>query len=187
MVKLLAEFDIFALWKHKGSTVDYKAQRTRTRSTTFNKNDRLTNERQISFWNRKMTERWRAGDNRLEAGYREPKLIRKDAVKMVANGTTGLLLMKAKKCKSRRWKEATRSQRKNVWRRNIISAVIRRRDNAPSALWFVPLTKRGNLSAKDVIGGCKKKCAGQEKFLLTQERVPRAETHRLEPGEKAQF
>ncbi len=36
MVKFIkAEFDIFALRKHKGSTGGLKAQRTRTRSTTF--------------------------------------------------------------------------------------------------------------------------------------------------------
>ncbi len=52
---------------------------------------------------------------------------------------------------------------------NIISAVIHvDENNAPSTCDFVPLTKRrGNLSAKDVIGDKENAQDAKEKFLLS--------------------
>ncbi len=53
---------------------------------------------------------------------------------------------------------------KEMWREeNIISAVIHETRQRPYLHCdFVPLTKRGNLSAKDVIGD-KAKCAGRKR------------------------
>ncbi len=49
---------------------------------------------------------------------------------------------------------------------NIISAVIHVDDNPSGYCDFVPLTKRGNLSAKD--DRATKKCAGRKSRLLKQ-------------------
>ncbi len=104
MVKLLKrEFDIFALQKTQGvNRWTTKAQRTRTRSTTFKQNINPDRTKTISFTNRKMTER---GDGWMTVGgWIQNKAIRKDAVKMVeATVQLGAISpRRAKKCKSRR-------------------------------------------------------------------------------------
>ncbi len=65
IIKAESSISLYLL-KHKGSTVDYKAQQREPRSTTFKQKYQLRpNELSISSGNRKMTERWRAVDDRL--------------------------------------------------------------------------------------------------------------------------
>ncbi len=84
MVKFIkAELDIFNTSKHKWSTGDYKAQRTRTRSTTYRTKISLLRPNEDNIFLEKPKDDRTYGervDDRLEAGL---ELIRKDAVKMV--------------------------------------------------------------------------------------------------------
>ena len=129
-------------------------------------------------------------DDRLEAGYRGTKAIRKDAVKMVEATVQlgGDITKESEETQIEALKEAYEELKEMYGEENIISAVIHVDETTPHLHCdFVPLTKRGNLSAKDVIGDKKKMRRTQEKFLeAMQERVPRAKFARLEP-EKAQF
>lgn len=129
-------------------------------------------------------------EDRLEAGYRGTKAIRKDAVKMVEATVQlgGDITKESEETQIEALKEAYEQLKEMYGEENIISAVIHVDETTPHLHCdFVPLTKRGNLSAKDVIGDKKKMRRTQEKFLeAMQERVPRAKFARLEP-EKAQF
>ena len=129
-------------------------------------------------------------EDRLEAGYRGTKAVRKDAVKMVEATVQlgGDITKESEETQIEALKEAYEQLKEMYGEENIISAVIHVDETTPHLHCdFVPLTKRGNLSAKDVIGDKKKMRRTQEKFLeAMQERVPRAKFARLEP-EKAQF
>lgn len=193
MVKLLKQSSISLHFeKHKGSTgglqrhnerepgqrhsnKNIKAERTKDNIFLKPKDDRTYGERV---------------DDRLEAGYRGTKAIRKDAVKMVEATVQlgGDITKESEEMQIKALKEAYEELKEMYGEENIISAVIHVDETTPHLHCdFVPLTKRGNLSAKDVIGDKKKMRRTQEKFLeAMQERVPRAKFARLEP-EKAQF
>lgn len=193
MVKLLKQSSISLHFeKHKGSTgglqrhnerepgqrhsnKNIKAERTKDNIFLKPKDDRTYGERV---------------DDRLEAGYRGTKAIRKDAVKMVEATVQlgGDITKESEETQIEALKEAYEELKEMYGEENIISAVIHVDETTPHLHCdFVPLTKRGNLSAKDVIGDKKKMRRTQEKFLeAMQERVPRAKFARLEP-EKAQF
>lgn len=193
MVKLLKQSSISLHFeKHKGSTgglqrhnerepgqrhsnKNIKAERTKDNIFLKPKDDRTYGERV---------------DDRLEAGYRGTKAIRKDAVKMVEATVQlgGDITKESEETQIEALKEAYEELKELYGEDNIISAVIHVDETTPHLHCdFVPLTKRGNLSAKDVIGDKKKMRRTQEKFLeAMQERVPRAKFARLEP-EKAQF
>ena len=193
MVKLLKQSSISLHFeKHKGSTgglqrhnerepgqrhsnKNIKAERTKDNIFLKPKDDRTYGERV---------------DDRLEAGYRGTKAIRKDAVKMVEATVQlgGDITKESEEMQIEALKEAYEELKEMYGEENIISAVIHVDETTPHLHCdFVPLTKRGNLSAKDVIGDKKKMRRTQEKFLeAMQERVPRAKFARLEP-EKAQF
>lgn len=193
MVKLLKQSSISLHFeKHKGSTgglqrhnerepgqrhsnKNIKAERTKDNIFLKPKDDRTYGERV---------------DDRLEAGYRGAKAIRKDAVKMVEATVQlgGDITKESEEMQIEALKEAYEELKEMYGEENIISAVIHVDETTPHLHCdFVPLTKRGNLSAKDVIGDKKKMRRTQEKFLeAMQERVPRAKFARLEP-EKAQF
>ncbi len=84
-----------------------------------------------------MTERMaRRVDDHLEAGYRGAKAIRKDAVKIELEATVQLRAIspRSEEMQIEALKEAYEELRKCMAKENIISAVISRRDNAPSAL-----------------------------------------------------
>lgn len=193
MVKLLKQSSISLHFeKHKGSTgglqrhnerepgqrhsnKNIKAERTKDNIFLKPKDDRTYGERV---------------DDRLEAGYRGTKAVRKDAVKMVEATVQlgGDITKESEEMQIKALKEAYEELKEMYGEDNIISAVIHVDETTPHLHCdFVPLTKRGNLSAKDVIGDKKKMRRTQEKFLeAMQERVPRAKFARLEP-EKAQF
>lgn len=193
MVKLLKQSSISLHFeKHKGSTgglqrhnerepgqrhsnKNIKPDRTKDNIFLKSKDDRTYGERV---------------DDRLEAGYRGAKAIRKDAVKMVEATVQlgGDITKESEETQIEALKEAYEELKGMYGEENIISAVIHVDETTPHLHCdFVPLTKRGNLSAKDVIGDKKKMRRTQEKFLeAMQERVPRAKFARLEP-EKAQF
>ena len=193
MVKLLKQSSISLHFeKHKGSTgglqrhnerepgqrhsnKNIKAERTKDNIFLKPKDDRTYGERV---------------DDRLEAGYRGTKAIRKDAVKMVEATVQlgGDITKESEETQIEALLEAYEELKELYGEDNIISAVIHVDETTPHLHCdFVPLTKRGNLSAKDVIGDKKKMRRTQEKFLeAMQERVPRAKFARLEP-EKAQF
>lgn len=193
MVKLLKQSSISLHFeKHKGSTgglqrhnerepgqrhsnKNIKAERTKDNIFLKPKDDRTYGERV---------------DDRLEAGYRGTKAVRKDAVKMVEATVQlgGDITKESEETQIEALKEAYEELKEMYGEENIISAVIHVDETTPHLHCdFVPLTKRGNLSAKDVIGDKKKMRRTQEKFLeAMQERVPRAKFARLEP-EKAQF
>lgn len=193
MVKLLKQSSISLHFeKHKGSTgglqrhnerepgqrhsnKNIKAERTKDNIFLKPKDDRTYGERV---------------EDRLEAGYRGAKAIRKDAVKMVEATVQlgGDITKESEETQIEALKEAYEELKEMYGEENIISAVIHVDETTPHLHCdFVPLTKRGNLSAKDVIGDKKKMRRTQEKFLeAMQERVPRAKFARLEP-EKAQF
>lgn len=193
MVKLLKQSSISLHFeKHKGSTgglqrhnerepgqrhsnKNIKPDRTKDNIFLKSKDDRTYGERV---------------EDRLEAGYRGAKAIRKDAVKMVEATVQlgGDITKESEEMQIEALKEAYEELKEMYGEENIISAVIHVDETTPHLHCdFVPLTKRGNLSAKDVIGDKKKMRRTQEKFLeAMQERVPRAKFARLEP-EKAQF
>lgn len=193
MVKLLKQSSISLHFeKHKGSTgglqrhnerepgqrhsnKNIKPERTKDNIFLKPKDDRTYGERV---------------DDRLEAGYRGTKAVRKDAVKMVEATVQlgGDITKESEETQIEALKEAYEELKGMYGEENIISAVIHVDETTPHLHCdFVPLTKRGNLSAKDVIGDKKKMRRTQEKFLeAMQERVPRAKFARLEP-EKAQF
>lgn len=193
MVKLLKQSSISLHFeKHKGSTgglqrhnerepgqrhsnKNIKPERTKDNIFLKPKDDRTYGERV---------------DDRLEAGYRGTKAVRKDAVKMVEATVQlgGDITKESEETQIEALKEAYEELKEMYGEENIISAVIHVDETTPHLHCdFVPLTKRGNLSAKDVIGDKKKMRRTQEKFLeAMQERVPRAKFARLEP-EKAQF
>lgn len=193
MVKLLKQSSISLHFeKHKGSTgglqrhnerepgqrhsnKNIKPERTKDNIFLKPKDDRTYGERV---------------DDRLEAGYRGTKAVRKDAVKMVEATVQlgGDITKESEETQIEALKQAYEEIKEMYGEENIISAVIHVDETTPHLHCdFVPLTKRGNLSAKDVIGDKKKMRRTQEKFLeAMQERVPRAKFARLEP-EKAQF
>lgn len=193
MVKLLKQSSISLHFeKHKGSTgglqrhnerepgqrhsnKNIKPDRTKDNIFLKSKDDRTYGERV---------------EDRLEAGYRGTKAVRKDAVKMVEATVQlgGDITKESEETQIEALKEAYEELKEMYGEENIISAVIHVDETTPHLHCdFVPLTKRGNLSAKDVIGDKKKMRRTQEKFLeAMQERVPRAKFARLEP-EKAQF
>lgn len=193
MVKLLKQSSISLHFeKHKGSTgglqrhnerepgqrhsnKNIKPERTKDNIFLKPKDDRTYGERV---------------EDRLEAGYRGTKAVRKDAVKMVEATVQlgGDITKESEETQIEALKEAYEQLKEMYGEENIISAVIHVDETTPHLHCdFVPLTKRGNLSAKDVIGDKKKMRRTQEKFLeAMQERVPRAKFARLEP-EKAQF
>ena len=193
MVKLLKQSSISLHFeKHKGSTgglqrhnerepgqrhsnKNIKPERTKDNIFLKPKDDRTYGERV---------------DDRLEAGYRGTKAVRKDAVKMVEATVQlgGDITKESEETQIEALKQAYEELKAMYGEENIISAVIHVDETTPHLHCdFVPLTKRGNLSAKDVIGDKKKMRRTQEKFLeAMQERVPRAKFARLEP-EKAQF
>lgn len=193
MVKLLKQSSISLHFeKHKGSTgglqrhnerepgqrhsnKNIKPERTKDNIFLKSKDDRTYGERV---------------DDRLEAGYRGTKAVRKDAVKMVEATVQlgGDITKESEETQIEALLEAYEELKEMYGEDNIISAVIHVDETTPHLHCdFVPLTERGNLSAKDVIGDKKKMRRTQEKFLeAMQERVPRAKFARLEP-EKAQF
>ncbi len=132
-----AEFDIFVL-KTQGVNAGLQRHNERepgqraiqTKISSFR-----PSERQYLSENRKMTLNvWRAGDDRLEAGYRELK-DSKDAVKMVKQRYNfgAISPRKAKKC-NRGVERGLRGAKGNVWRREYHFRSDPRRRQISSAL-----------------------------------------------------
>ncbi len=116
-------------------------------------------------------------DDRLEAGYGEQR-IRKDAVKMVeATVQLGGDITKESEEKIEALKEAYEELKEMYGEENIIRSDPRKRDNAPSVLWFCAVDQAGNLSAKDVIGDKENAQDAREIFEAMQERVPALNLH----------
>lgn len=193
MVKLLKQSSISLHFeKHKGSTGGLQRHNEREPGQRHsNKNIKPDRTKDNIFLKPKDDRTYgERVDDRLEAGYRGTKAIRKDAVKMVEATVQlgGDITKESEETQIEALKEAYEQLKEMYGEENIISAVIHVDETTPHLHCdFVPLTKRGNLSAKDVIGDKKKMRRTQEKFLeAMQERVPRAKFARLEP-EKAQF
>ena len=193
MVKLLKQSSISLHFeKHKGSTGGLQRHNEREPGQRHsNKNIKPDRTKDNIFLKTKDDRTYgERVDDRLEAGYRGTKAIRKDAVKMVEATVQlgGDITKESEETQIEALKEAYEELKAMYGEENIISAVIHVDETTPHLHCdFVPLTKRGNLSAKDVIGDKKKMRRTQEKFLeAMQERVPRAKFARLEP-EKAQF
>lgn len=193
MVKLLKQSSISLHFeKHKGSTGGLQRHNEREPGQRHsNKNIKPDRTKDNIFLKPKDDRTYgERVDDRLEAGYRGAKAIRKDAVKMVEATVQlgGDITKESEEMQIEALKEAYEELKEMYGEENIISAVIHVDETTPHLHCdFVPLTKRGNLSAKDVIGDKKKMRRTQEKFLeAMQERVPRAKFARLEP-EKAQF
>ena len=193
MVKLLKQSSISLHFeKHKGSTGGLQRHNEREPGQRHsNKNIKPDRTKDNIFLKPKDDRTYgERVDDRLEAGYRGAKAIRKDAVKMVEATVQlgGDITKESEETQIEALKEAYEELKEMYGEENIISAVIHVDETTPHLHCdFVPLTKRGNLSAKDVIGDKKKMRRTQEKFLeAMQERVPRAKFARLEP-EKAQF
>ena len=193
MVKLLKQSSISLHFeKHKGSTGGLQRHNEREPGQRHsNKNIKPDRTKDNIFLKPKDDRTYgERVDDRLEAGYRGTKAIRKDAVKMVEATVQlgGDITKESEETQIEALKEAYEELKEMYGEGNIISAVIHVDETTPHLHCdFVPLTKRGNLSAKDVIGDKKKMRRTQEKFLeAMQERVPRAKFARLEP-EKAQF
>lgn len=193
MVKLLKQSSISLHFeKHKGSTGGLQRHNEREPGQRHsNKNIKPDRTKDNIFLKPKDDRTYgERVDDRLEAGYRGTKAIRKDAVKMVEATVQlgGDITKESEETQIEALKEAYEELKEMYGEDNIISAVIHVDETTPHLHCdFVPLTKRGNLSAKDVIGDKKKMRRTQEKFLeAMQERVPRAKFARLEP-EKAQF
>lgn len=193
MVKLLKQSSISLHFeKHKGSTGGLQRHNEREPGQRHsNKNIKPDRTKDNIFLKPKDDRTYgERVEDRLEAGYRGAKAIRKDAVKMVEATVQlgGDITKESEETQIEALKEAYEQLKEMYGEENIISAVIHVDETTPHLHCdFVPLTKRGNLSAKDVIGDKKKMRRTQEKFLgAMQERVPRAKFARLEP-EKAQF
>lgn len=193
MVKLLKQSSISLHFeKHKGSTGGLQRHNEREPGQRHsNKNIKPDRTKDNIFLKPKDDRTYgERVEDRLEAGYRGAKAIRKDAVKMVEATVQlgGDITKESEEMQIEALKEAYEELKEMYGEENIISAVIHVDETTPHLHCdFVPLTKRGNLSAKDVIGDKKKMRRTQEKFLeAMQERVPRAKFARLEP-EKAQF
>ena len=193
MVKLLKQSSISLHFeKHKGSTGGLQRHNEREPGQRHsNKNIKPDRTKDNIFLKPKDDRTYgERVEDRLEAGYRGAKAIRKDAVKMVEATVQlgGDITKESEEMQIEALKEAYEELKEMYGEDNIISAVIHVDETTPHLHCdFVPLTKRGNLSAKDVIGDKKKMRRTQEKFLeAMQERVPRAKFARLEP-EKAQF
>lgn len=193
MVKLLKQSSISLHFeKHKGSTGGLQRHNEREPGQRHsNKNIKPDRTKDNIFLKPKDDRTYgERVEDRLEAGYRGTKAIRKDAVKMVEATVQlgGDITKESEEMQIEALKEAYEELKEMYGEENIISAVIHVDETTPHLHCdFVPLTKRGNLSAKDVIGDKKKMRRTQEKFLeAMQERVPRAKFARLEP-EKAQF
>ena len=193
MVKLLKQSSISLHFeKHKGSTGGLQRHNEREPGQRHsNKNIKPDRTKDNIFLKPKDDRTYgERVEDRLEAGYRGTKAIRKDAVKMVEATVQlgGDITKESEETQIEALKEAYEQLKEMYGEENIISAVIHVDETTPHLHCdFVPLTKRGNLSAKDVIGDKKKMRRTQEKFLeAMQERVPRAKFARLEP-EKAQF
>ena len=193
MVKLLKQSSISLHFeKHRGSTGGLQRHNEREPGQRHsNKNIKPDRTKDNIFLKPKDDRTYgERVDDRLEAGYRGTKAIRKDAVKMVEATVQlgGDITKESEEMQIEALKEAYEELKGMYGEDNIISAVIHVDETTPHLHCdFVPLTKRGNLSAKDVIGDKKKMRRTQEKFLeAMQERVPRAKFARLEP-EKAQF
>lgn len=193
MVKLLKQSSISLHFeKHKGSTGGLQRHNEREPGQRHsNKNIKPDRTKDNIFLKPKDDRTYgERVEDRLEAGYRGTKAIRKDAVKMVEATVQlgGDITKESEETQIEALKEAYEELKAMYGEENIISAVIHVDETTPHLHCdFVPLTKRGNLSAKDVIGDKKKMRRTQEKFLeAMQERVPRAKFARLEP-EKAQF
>lgn len=127
---------------------------------------------------------------RLDEGYKKEKAIRKDAVKMIEVTVQfgGDITNEPEEVQVEALKEAYEELKEMYGEENIISAVIHVDETTPHLhMDFVPLTKQGNLSAKEVIGDKKKMKKTQKDFLTKmQERCAFAKFERLEP-DKAQF
>ena len=193
MVKLLKQSSISLHFeKHKGSTGGLQRHNEREPGQRHsNKNIKPDRTKDNIFLKPKDDRTYgERVDDRLEAGYRGTKAVRKDAVKMVEATVQlgGDITKESEETQIEALKQAYEELKAMYGEENIISAVIHVDETTPHLHCdFVPLTKRGNLSAKDVIGDKKKMRRTQEKFLeAMQERVPRAKFARLEP-EKAQF
>lgn len=193
MVKLLKQSSISLHFeKHKGSTGGLQRHNEREPGQRHsNKNIKPDRTKDNIFLKPKDGRTYgERVEDRLEAGYRGTKAVRKDAVKMVEATVQlgGDITKESEETQIEALKEAYEQLKEMYGEENIISAVIHVDETTPHLHCdFVPLTKRGNLSAKDVIGDKKKMRRTQEKFLeAMQERVPRAKFARLEP-EKAQF
>lgn len=193
MVKLLKQSSISLHFeKHKGSTGGLQRHNEREPGQRHsNKNIKPDRTKDNIFLKPKDDRTYgERVEDRLEAGYRGTKAVRKDAVKMVEATVQlgGDITKESEETQIEALKEAYEELKAMYGEENIISAVIHVDETTPHLHCdFVPLTKRGNLSAKDVIGDKKKMRRTQEKFLeAMQERVPRAKFARLEP-EKAQF
>lgn len=193
MVKLLKQSSISLHFeKHKGSTGGLQRHNEREPGQRHsNKNIKPDRTKDNIFLKPKDDRTYgERVEDRLEAGYRGTKAVRKDAVKMVEATVQlgGDITKESEEMQIEALKEAYEEIKEMYGEDNIISAVIHVDETTPHLHCdFVPLTKRGNLSAKDVIGDKKKMRRTQEKFLeAMQERVPRAKFARLEP-EKAQF
>lgn len=193
MVKLLKQSSISLHFeKHKGSTGGLQRHNEREPGQRHsNKNIKPDRTKDNIFLKPKDDRTYgERVEDRLEAGYRGIKAVRKDAVKMVEATVQlgGDITKESEETQIEALKEAYEELKEMYGEENIISAVIHVDETTPHLHCdFVPLTKRGNLSAKDVIGDKKKMRRTQEKFLeAMQERVPRAKFARLEP-EKAQF
>ena len=193
MVKLLKQSSISLHFeKHKGSTGGLQRHNEREPGQRHsNKNIKPDRTKDNIFLKPKDDRTYgERVEDRLEAGYRGTKAVRKDAVKIVEATVQlgGDITKESEEMQIEALKEAYEELKEMYGEENIISAVIHVDETTPHLHCdFVPLTKRGNLSAKDVIGDKKKMRRTQEKFLeAMQERVPRAKFARLEP-EKAQF
>ena len=171
MVKLLKQSSISLHFeKHKGSTGGLQRHNEREPGQRHsNKNIKPDRTKDNIFLKPKDDRTYgERVEDRLEAGYRGTKAVRKDAVKMVEATVQlgGDITKESEETQIEALKEAYEELKEMYGEENIISAVIHVDETTPHLHCdFVPLTKRGNLSAKDVIGDKKKMRRTQEKFL----------------------
>lgn len=115
-------------------------------------------------------------NNRIQDGYKKEKGIRSDAIKLIeATVQLGGEIGQADEWKQILVLEHAFEELKKVYgEENIVSAVIHVDETTPHLhMDFVPLTKDGRLSARDVLGNKGKMKKTQENYLKSmQERFP---------------
>ena len=115
-------------------------------------------------------------NNRIQDGYKKEKGIRSDAIKLIeATVQLGGEIGQADEWKQILVLEHAFEELKKIYgEENIVSAVIHVDETTPHLhMDFVPLTKDGRLSARDVLGNKGKMKKTQENYLKSmQERFP---------------
>lgn len=115
-------------------------------------------------------------NNRIKDGYKKEKGIRSDAIKLIeATVQLGGEIGQADEWKQILVLEHAYEELKKIYgEENIVSAVIHVDETTPHLhMDFVPLTKDGRLSARDVLGNKGKMKKTQENYLKSmQERFP---------------